>query len=424
VTVDDLDPDEYFAQADRRARERQGRKAAARRRDGDADRLSQTRAGRWLIGLVATSAVCTAVGLVALWPGPVHHHGPSQSLGGAAKTVTVRRATIVPCAGGSGIRCRQIVVEVAGQLNTITIGPVGTEPKVAVGDSVRVSKIKVQPGVTLPPGFERYQFVDESRQGSLLFAGLILFGLAIVLLRWRGLAALAGAAISVALLLTFVVPALLNGEPALLVALVGAMSVMFVTLLLTNGVSAQMLAAALGITATLILVSVLAIVFTSVTHLDGHSTDAALILSNANASLSLRGVVIAGMVIGALGVLADTAVTQASAVMALRRVDPGLGPAGLFGHAFVVGRDHLSATIHTLVLAYAGASLPLLLALRANQLSLADAVNSQQIAEPVIATLVGCIGLIAAVPLTTGLASLLVARIPAAAVPDGHAHHH
>ena len=373
---------------------------------------------------MAATAIGTLVGLVALWPGAVHHHGPSQSLGGPTQTVTVRSSTIVPCAGGTGTRCRQIVVRVAGELNTITVGPVATEPKVAAGDSVRVSRIKLQPGVKLPPGFQRYQFIDESRQGSLLLAGLILIGLALLLLRWRGLAALGGVALSVALLLLFVVPALLNGEPALLVALVGSLAVMFVTLVLTNGISAQMLAAALGITATLVLVSVLAIVFSSMAHLDGHSTDAALILTNANASLSLRGVVIAGMVIGALGVLADTAVTQASAVMALRRVDPGLGPAGLFGHAFVVGRDHLSATIHTLVLAYAGASLPLLLALRANQLSFSDALNSQQIAEPVVATLVGCIGLIAAVPLTTGLASLLVARIPAGAVPDGHAHHH
>jgi uncharacterized membrane protein len=130
------------------------------------------------------------------------------------------------------------------------------------------------------------------------------------------------------------------------------------------------------------------------------------------------------MIIGALGVLADTAVTQASAVMALRRANPATTAAGLYHGAFAVGRDHLSATIHTLVLAYAGASLPLLLAIRASGLSFADAVNSETIAEPIVATVIGCAALIAAVPLTTGLASLLVSRLPPQALGHGHAHHH
>jgi uncharacterized membrane protein len=131
------------------------------------------------------------------------------------------------------------------------------------------------------------------------------------------------------------------------------------------------------------------------------------------------------MLVGALGVLADTAVTQASAVMALRRANPSLGVRRLYGEAFVVGRDHLSATIHTLVLAYTGAALPLLLIMRQSRLPLADVVNAQTIAEPIAATVVGCIALIAAVPLTTSLAAALVARIPSSAVPaDTHGHGH
>jgi uncharacterized membrane protein len=127
------------------------------------------------------------------------------------------------------------------------------------------------------------------------------------------------------------------------------------------------------------------------------------------------------MVIGALGVLADMGVSQASAVMALRRANPALGPRQLYKEAFAVGRDHLAATIHTLVLAYVGAALPLLLVLQSARAGLFDAVNTQDVAEPIMATLVGSIGLIAAVPLTTGLAALLVARVPADALP--HEHH-
>ena len=128
--------------------------------------------------------------------------------------------------------------------------------------------------------------------------------------------------------------------------------------------------------------------------------------------------ILAAMLIGALGVLADTAVTQASAVMALRRAAPGYDAGRLYREAFVIGRDHLSATIHTLVLAYAGAALPLLLVLRAGGVAGVDAVNGQSVAEPIVATAVGCFALIVAVPLTTGLAALLVARIPVDALRD------
>ena len=130
------------------------------------------------------------------------------------------------------------------------------------------------------------------------------------------------------------------------------------------------------------------------------------------------------MIIGALGVLADTAVTQASAVMALRRANPRYGPRDLYREGFVVGRDHLSATIHTLVLAYAGGVLPLLLILSMGNVDGLDAINGQSIAVPIVATIVGCLALIAAIPVTTGLASMLLSRLPAEALPEGHHHHH
>jgi uncharacterized membrane protein len=130
------------------------------------------------------------------------------------------------------------------------------------------------------------------------------------------------------------------------------------------------------------------------------------------------------MVIGALGVLADTGVTQASAVMALRRANPELGARAVYREAFAVGRDHLTATIHTLVLAYVGASLPLMLILSSANVTTGDALNVQDVAEPIVATLVGSIALLASVPLTTGLAALLVARVPPAALAGGHDHAH
>jgi uncharacterized membrane protein len=150
-----------------------------------------------------------------------------------------------------------------------------------------------------------------------------------------------------------------------------------------------------------------------------------VLLQQQHAGLSLQGVALAGMVIGALGVLADTGVTQASAVMALRRANPALPVRAVYHEAFSVGRDHLTATIHTLVLAYVGASLPLMLILSSTNVATADALNIQDVAEPIVATLVGSIALLASVPLTTGLAALLVARVPPRALaPGAHEHAH
>jgi uncharacterized membrane protein len=433
---DAVDPEDFYADLDRRARERRERRTGRRRRLprpprvplGDAfheaRHLARTPAGRVLVGAVAAIALFTAIGLIALWPGGTAHHGPSQAFGGPTQRVDVQTARTIPCQGPVRQDCRQIVVTVDGKPQPITLGPATAVPAISAGTTVRVSEVQAQPGVTLPAGAERYQFVGLDREGPLWVLVLALGVLALVLLRLRGLLAVLGVGLSLLLVVAFIVPAILAGSSGLLVALVGALAVMFVTLTLTNGLGAQTMAAALGISATLLLTCGLAAACVGFAHLDGTSNDVSLYLQQQNRSLSLEGVVLAGIVIGALGVLADTAVTQASAVMALRRANPSLTARGLYGGAITVGRDHLSATIHTLVLAYAGATLPLLLAMRSSGVAFGDAINAQDLAEPVVATVIGCVALLAAVPLTTGLASLLVARIPVADVPDGHGHHH
>jgi uncharacterized membrane protein len=438
VALDEtLDPEELHAEFERRARERRER-ARARRRSGprltrsarrrgataELRHLAATPAGRILVGACAVIAVLTVVGLVALWPDGEPDREPSEAFGGATEPARVEAVREVRCAGPTAQRCRQIIVGVGGARSPITLGPVTASPVLDVGQPIRVAPIQLPPGAESGPGAEDYAFVDVARHGALLVMGVALALLALLLLWWRGLLAALGVVLSIVLLTTFLVPALLQGRPGLLTALVAALAVMFVTLLLTNGLGAQTLAATLGVSATLLLISALAALCVSLAHLDGRSNELSLLLSQQNRDLSLRGIVLAGMVIGALGVLADTAVTQASAVMALRRTDPRLGARGLYRRAFVIGRDHLSATIHTLVLAYAGATLPLLLVMRSSGVNATDALNAQDIAEPVVAGVVGCIALIAAVPLTTGLAALLIVRIPAELIHDGHGHHH
>jgi uncharacterized membrane protein len=310
-----------------------------------------------------------------------------------------------------------------GKTVPITLGPLATAPHIGSGTHVRVSRVPQPRGAAT--GAERYSFVDIDRHAPLAWLAVLFGVLAVALARWRGALAVAGVGLSLLLVTKFLVPAILAGSSPGLVSLVGALAVMFITLVMTNGVGVQSLAAALGIGASLLLATLLGSLAVHVAHLNGYTSDLAIVLSQSGIKLSLQGIVLAGIVIGALGVLTDMAVSQASAVMALRRANPLQSVRQLYAGAFTVGRDHLSATIHTLVLAYTGASLPLLLVLQNSGVNLGDALNTQDVAEPIIATLVGAIGLIAAVPLTTGLAAMLATRVPAAALPaDSHGHHH
>jgi uncharacterized membrane protein len=131
------------------------------------------------------------------------------------------------------------------------------------------------------------------------------------------------------------------------------------------------------------------------------------------------------MLIAALGVLNDVTISQASTVLALRRARSGQGARALYRQAIEVGRDHLGATVNTLVFAYAGATLPLLLLFTTADVSFGDAINRETVATEIVAALVGSIGLIAAVPLTTAAAALLASRLPQETLPaEAHAHAH
>jgi uncharacterized membrane protein len=396
------------ARAQRRAertRRRRERRAAAWLREG----LLATRSGRILAAAAGALALATIVGLIALWPGQLPG-GEQEAFGGATVGARVTATRTVRCPGPTAQRCRRLTVRVDnGRTASVDLGPVAATPALETGDRVRVQ-----------PNGNGYGYVDVDRRAPMIWLAVALAILALLVARWRGLLALLGVALSVVLVVAFLVPAILAGSDPVLVSLVAALAVMFVTLLLTYGPGAQSLAAALGIGLSLLLAAIVGHAIVGEAHLDGRTGELPL----STLGVSLQGVVLAGMVIGVLGVLTDMAVSQASAVAALRQANPTLGPRDLYRGAFAVGRDHLAATIHTLVLAYVGAALPLILVLRDTHVGFADAVNGQIVAEPVVATLVGAIALVAAVPLTTALAALLVARVPAQtlAAPHGHAH--
>jgi uncharacterized membrane protein len=384
---------------------------------------------RLFTGIAAALAVATLAGLAILWPGEID----SQLASGIAVEslrAEVERVEETTCAGFQAQRCQLASVLLkegpdAGTLVQIQLGGGGFDPDVDPGDDVRVTEAP-EP----PPGSEAvagtgYGFHDFERGRPMLVLAALFVLVVLAFARLRGALSLAGLAASVALVLVFVVPAILDGQPPLAVAVVGGLAIALVTIPLAHGLGAKSLAALLGTAASLLLTAGLAVLFTDLTHLTGLASEEAVFLQFGQGGVSLEGLLLAGMVIGALGVLDDVTISQASTVLALRRTDPSLGFRALFGRALEVGRDHVSATVNTLVLAYVGAALPILLIFSAADLGVADATNLEVVAKEVVATLVGSIGLIAAVPVTTALAALLaLSTRPEQLTAGGGAHTH
>ncbi len=295
-------------------------------------------------------------------------------------------------------------------------------PRFAAGDDVVLSY-----GGGDPLDGGSYQIKDFQRGVPLLALGA-LFVLAVLLLgRKRGLAALGSLGLSVAVLVLFVLPAILAGRDPLLVAIAAAGLIMFGTLYLTHGFTARTSVAVLGTLASLTLIGVLATLFASAAALTGLDSDTTSLIASLGHGVDARGLLLAGVVIGALGVLDDVTVTQASAVWELRRANPALGRRELYTAALRIGRDHVGSAVNTLVLAYAGAALPLLLLSALSDVGPATVLQSQDVAQEVVRTLAGSIGIVAAVPVTTLLAALIAVHddvpgnhVPGHDVPGNH----
>ncbi len=277
--------------------------------------------------------------------------------------------------------------------------------------------------------------VDLHRSRTLWFLGALFIGVVLAIGRWHGLRSLLGLGLSLAVVVQFIVPAILSGRSPALVALVGAAAIMLVTLYLSHGVNEQTTAAVVGTTIALGVTLWLGSAFIERAALTGYASEDALFAAQAVAGLDLRGLILAGLIIGALGVLDDVTVSQASTVFALHDTDPRLSVAQVTRTAMRVGRDHIASTVNTLFLAYAGASLALLVLFSTSGRAAGDILTSEIVAEEIVKTLVGSLGLILAVPVTTLLAATLAVRrsredVAASrerhgiADPTGHGHRH
>jgi uncharacterized membrane protein len=254
----------------------------------------------------------------------------------------------------------------------------------------------------------QYSVTDVNRRLPMgLLAGL--FAVAVVAVgRLRGVMALIALAISFLVLNFFILPAILQGSNPLLVAVIGASAIMLIALYLCHGLSARTSVAVLGTLISLLLIGLLGSLLIGWAALTGNTDDNTGLIHGLYPSIDMSGLLLAGVIIGSLGVLDDVTVTQTSAVWELHEANPAMGWRGLYRAAIRIGRDHIASVVNTLALAYAGAALPLLLLFSIAQSSVGAVANSELVAEEIVRTLIGSIGLVASVPVTTALAALVV----------------
>ncbi len=372
--------------------------------------------GSALILVVVGIATAAIVAMVALWPDPDSvPRGENPYAGEGVSTVdgTVTRVQPFDCnSGGEGPDqqpsvpgdCARVLASTDDGQADFTLDPGRYRAGIEVGDDIRL--IRIQPaGQTAS-----YEFLDFKR-GLPLTALAIIFALLVVLVaRWRGLFALVGIGVALLALTKFILPAMLAGEPPLPVAVVGSTVIMIAVLYLAHGISIRTTSALFGTLAGIGLTALIGLAGTGWTNLSGVGTEDDQALIATAPLLDLSGVVAATMVIAGLGVLNDVTVTQASAVWELRALRPAAGRPAVFASAMRIGRDHIASSVYTLVFAYAGSAMTVMLLITAYQRGLAEVATSEVIGQEIVRTLVGAIGLVLAVPITTALAVLMAPK--------------
>ena len=368
-----------------------------------------------LVFVAAVGLVAVAV-IAALWPQPreVPQENPAQRTEVLDATLVDVREVVG--ADTAGLTPGAVEVEVSARVDATgeivefkTTDETGTLYE--AGQKVRLSQIEQE-------GIGTTYYISDFRRSTPLMVLAALFVAAVVWFgRLQGLRALVGLVLTFLLIVGFMIPALLEGRNPLLIAVVGSVLIMMVTLYLSHGFGAKTTAAVVGTSLALLFTGALAVLFVGAAEITGFYSEEARMANVQVGGLSLRGLLLAGVVLGGLGVLDDVTMSQASIVAQLHRANPALRFRQLTQSALVVGRDHIAATVNTLFLAYAGASLPLLILFAGSPDGLGTVVTSETVAVEIIRTLVGSIGLIAAVPLTTALAAgLVLDRSPTDAV--------
>ncbi|MCE2527145.1 MAG: YibE/F family protein [Actinomycetia bacterium] len=372
---------------------------------------------RAVLVFVVGAALATAVGVAALWPtgeGIAEATATADEIGlvTARLKATVREIYDGPCSYSTADtthNCRQVsaVLDEGPNQGSVIALPefdlsfAPTAPKLTVGQKVII-------------GYEQstdfYFYADVDRRAPLAWLTALFALFVIALGRRRGVLALLGMGGTLIVLVAFMAPSVLDGNDPLLVAVVAASAIAFVSLYLVHGLNSTTTVALAGTLSSLGLTLALSWSFFEFAHFTGLASEETLTLPFIFAGLDVGSLILGGAVIGALGALDDITVTQAALVAELRYRNPGLSIRQLVRSGIRVGREHIASTVNTLLLAYAGASVPLLMLLAVSDQSMVMVANSELIAVEIVRTLCGSVGLVAAVPITTTLAAFVADR--------------
>nr|WP_246214441.1 YibE/F family protein [Modestobacter muralis] len=383
------------------------------------------RAVRLMLYVLVPIGIATLVGLVTLWPQSEQTAAQQAAASFLPPGTTYPEATIASletyeCAEATGNApaqtCARAVMVVAegdsaGDYVQVELPPEVVAEGVAEGDELVLNR---DPGIeTGAPG---YTFQDFPRGTPIVVLAIAFTAIVGAVARLRGLLALLGLGFAFAVLLTFMLPGLLAGGSPIWVSLVGSSTIMFVVLYLAHGFSARTTTALLGTLFGLALSAVLGAAAVAAARLTGFSSEEAVQLLQFDPTLDFSGLVLAALVVAGLGILNDVTITQASAVWQLHEASPQAGWLQLFRRGMAIGRDHIASTVYTIVFAYAGASLPLLMLFELYQRPFWTTLTGSEVGEQVIGTLVAGVALVLAVPVTT-LIGALVATAASAATP-------
>jgi uncharacterized membrane protein len=392
-------------------------------------------AAKIVVGALIAIGVAVLAGAVWLWPSQqkVDIPLPFQNAAGGAVTTeaghvlsnsaatcggpsvgAVLTAAPVPAEGDTHCVHSLIAIDSGPNQGANTLlefsgGP--GQPQLAVGDHIRITR-QVD-----PTGMTTYSFYDYERTWPLIAWAAVFAVVVVAVAGWRGLRALIGIVVAFAVLVVFMLPALRDGAGAIPVALVASAIILYAVIYLAHGVSLRTSAALLGTLTSLLLAAGLSWGAIELAHLTGLSEEENNAVATYLGNVSITGLLLAGFIIGSLGVLNDVTVTQASTAFEL--AEHSNSRRAIFLGAMRVGRDHIASTVYTLVLAYAGSALPLLLLFSVANRSLGDVLTSESVAIEIARSAVGGIALALSVPLTTAIAAVLATPATAPAVPAG-----
>lgn len=380
-----------------------------------------SRASRLVIVLVALTLFAgTLIGLVRLWP-----HGtevPRSELLAPGVELLDATVTHVPATADTSGSSTVTVVGRSAAIHDETL-QVEVTPEVMAalheGDRIRILSIQDAAAVIgdedgedvsatpQEPAAPIYTYFDHQRTIPLALLFVAYLVVVAVVARGNGLRAVVGLAVGVAIVVWFLLPAILAGENPVLVAIVAAGAMIFPSVYLAHGVSIRTTTAVIGTFGGVAVTVLIALVASRPAGMTGSDEETAQMLFGADPGISLAAVFLTGVIISGLGALNDVTITQASSVWELRAAMPDGSRWEVFASAMRIGRDHIASTVYTLAYAYIGSALPVLLLASTIDRSLLDTLASGEIAAEVFRTLVASIGLVLAIPLTTAVAALL-----------------